>query len=102
MAKKKIKVFKVSLTNNFEKGGGWLCHVRCFDQDHVYEASFSDVIGQSDYSAWKNASAAKRHAKALAQKWTTKKSVKFIAGSTTDSKGKPASFNGEFTFKVDA
>ena len=64
MAKKKIKVFKVSLTNNFEKGGGWLCHVRCYDERDQYEASFTDVIGQSDYSAWKNPSAAKRHAKA--------------------------------------
>lgn len=91
---KKIKVFKVSLTNNLEKGGGWLCNVQCFDS--------LDTVGQTDYSAWKNASAAKRHAKAMAQKWTTRKSVKMIAGTTTDEKGKPTTFYGEFTFKDNA
>jgi hypothetical protein len=51
-------------------------------------------------TAWANASSAKRWVKTQVQALTPRKSVKMVAGSAVDVKGKPVSFTGELAFKI--
>jgi hypothetical protein len=56
--------------------------------------------GISEYTAWKNASAAKRWVKEQVQKHTPRKSVKMVATGAVDAKGKPTAFTGALEYKV--
>lgn len=91
MAKKVNAVFEATLDKNDVKGGAWIAAIKTYDEGvdaHHHELS-----------AWANASAAKRWVKERVQALTPKKSVKLIAGSTLDAKGKPVSFNGLVKYK---
>lgn len=88
---KKVFTFDARVSRNMAKGGGWLASVTLSnDQDDV-----RDTI----YSAWKNASAAKKWVKEQVQKLTPRKSVKLIAGPDKDDKDKPTRFIGSLTFR---
>lgn len=83
--------FDARITRNMAKGGGWLASVSVSnDQDDV-----RDTI----YSAWKNASAAKKWVKEQVQKLTPRKSVKLTAGPELDDKDKPTRFTGSLTYR---
>jgi len=92
MAKKESRKFVVTLNKNPEKGGAWLAFVAVVTDEDVAIAQLT--------TAWANASAAKRWVKAQVQAMTPRKSVKMIAGSAVDLKGKPVSFTGELAFKI--
>ena len=92
MAKKVTYKFAADLTLNIEQAGGWLAVVSVVDENDVAQAMFT--------TAWKNASAGKRYIKKMVQELTPRKSVKLIAGTNLDAKGKPTSFAGELTFKA--
>ena len=89
MAKKITVTFSARIWSNTEQGGAWIAEYS-LDEDNI-------VTGE--YSAWKNASAAKRWIKAKVQGLTPRKSVKLLAGEL-DAKGKPTSFTGELVYKV--
>lgn len=91
MAKKESRKFVVTLNKNPERGGAWLAFVAVVNSEDV-------VIAQVT-TAWANASAAKRWVKTQVQALTPRKSVKMVAGSAVDLKGKPVSFTGELLFK---
>jgi hypothetical protein len=59
-----------------------------------------DVVSVLVTSAWANASAGKRWVKEQVQSLTPRKSVKMVAGSELDVKGKPLSFSGALVFKA--
>lgn len=82
---------EVTLKLNPEKAGGWLLKM---DLENVT----SDVVIDSDTSAWKNASAAKRWIKAKVVEWTPRKSVK-LTPTATDANGKATAFQGTLSFK---
>jgi hypothetical protein len=91
MAKKELKTFKASIKKNREKGGAWLCAL-----------SIANELGNTDLTettAWSNASAAKRHAKARVKELTPRKSISFL-GSMADEKEKPTVFTGTIQYKV--
>lgn len=89
MVKKITVTFSARIWANTEQGGAWIAEYS-LDEDNI-------VTGE--YSAWKNASAAKRWIKAKVQGLTPRKSVKLLAGEL-DAKGKPTSFTGELVYKV--
>ena len=91
MAKKENMVFTAKLTLNENKGGGWLAHAIITKSD--------DSVAYQEFSAWKNASAAKKWCKEKVQENTPRKSVKFVAGDKLDAKGKPVSFLGVLAYK---
>ena len=88
---KEVYTFDARLWLNTEKGGAWIAEYTV--------GTGQDVVGE--YSAWKNASAAKRWFKAKVQEKTTRKSVKLIADNSApvDAKGKPTKFYGVITFR---
>lgn len=94
MGKKVDAVFEATLVKNMEKGGAWLATVNTHDEgiDEGYV-----VI----YASWANASAGKRWIKSQVQSMTPRKSVKMVAGSEVDAKGKPVSWSGTVSFKRD-
>lgn len=94
MAKKVNGTFEAVLEKNNVKAGAWLATVQI-----SYETSPTVTTLRS---AWTNASAGKRWLKEQVIENTTKKSVKMIAGSTLDEKGKPVLFTGTVSFKVEA
>ena len=93
MAKKINKVFEATLNKNLEKGGAWMATVTV-KEDGV------DTVDVANTAAWANASAGKRWIKEMVQKLTPRKSVKMIAGTALDAKGKPAAFEGKLTYKA--
>jgi hypothetical protein len=89
---KKTYTFKAAIVLNPEKAGGWLASWSLSnDQDDNYV---------QDVSAWKNASAAKRHIKTAVQTSTPRKSVKMEPIKLNEA-GKPVTFAGLLTFKGD-
>lgn len=93
MPKKTKQRVIVNLRQNPDKGGAWLCEIRI--KDEADDTTFVDI------SAWKNASAAKRHIKSVVSTSTPRKSIKLI-GSVVDDKGKPTYFMGDMTYSVAA
>lgn len=91
MAKKVSAVFEASLDKNNVKGGAWIAAIKTYDEG--IEAHHHEL------SAWANASAGKRWVKERVQALTPKKSVKMVAGTTLDEKGKPVSFTGSVKYK---
>lgn len=94
MAKKISAGFEAELRKNKEKGGAWIAEYS------VTRADYDKPI-KAEYSAWSNASAGKRWLKSMVLENTNKKSIKMIATSEVDEKGKPVAFNGEVAFKID-
>jgi hypothetical protein len=92
MAKKESRKFVVNLNKNPEKGGAWLAFVAVVTDEDVALAQLT--------TAWANASAAKRWVKTQVQALTPRKSVKMVAGSAVDAKGKPVTFTGELSYKA--
>ena len=91
MAKKELKTFRASINKNREKGGAWLCTL-----------SVQNELGTVDMletTAWSNASAAKRHAKARVKELTPRKSMSFV-GSALDEKEKPTAFSGTIQYRI--
>lgn len=95
MARKVNASFKATLTKNDVKGGAWLAEYAIF-----HEGLDSPVAGGCD--AFSNASAAKRWMKEVVSSKTTRKSIKLVAGSKLDAKGKPVVFIGDLSYKVEA
>ena len=91
MPKKVNAVFEATLVKNDTKGGAWLATVKTYDEG--IEAHHHEI------AAWANASAGKRWIKERVQALTPKKSVKMIAGSKLDAKGKPVEFTGSVKYK---
>lgn len=90
MAKVKHQ-FQVSIMLNEEKGGGWLANYTL--------TSDASIVGKSDTTAWKNASAAKRWIKAKVQELTPRKSVKLIP-VPKEGQSNPIGFNGLLEFRA--
>lgn len=95
MAKKINANFNAELRKNKDKGGAWIAEYA------VSYAGDSNPI-KADYSAWSNPSAGKRWLKSMVLANTNKKSIKMVANSELDDKGKPVFFNGDVVFKVEA
>ena len=100
MAKKVNATFVATIELNSEKGGGWLAIVSSQKEAGTSINSMQPAEGVSEYSSWKNASAAKRWVKSMVLKHTPRKSVKMIPTKTVDDK--PTAFSGTLTFKADA
>jgi hypothetical protein len=100
MAKKVQATFVATITLNPEKAGGWLAIVSVQRAAGESVNSIQPAEGISEYTAWKNASAAKRWVKEQVLKHTPRKSVKMVAGEALDAKGKPTSFTGVLEYKV--
>ena len=90
MAKKIVKTLNAGLVKNIEKGGGWLA---------VVTIKVEDVVENQLMNPWTNASAGKRWIKDQVKLFTPRKSIKMIAGTDLDEKGKPLSFIGVVTFR---
>ncbi len=90
MAKKVVKTFNAALIKNIEKGGGWLA---------VVTVKIEDITETQIMNPWTNASAGKRWIKNQVQLLTPRKSIKMLAGTDLDEKGKPLSFVGVVTFR---
>jgi len=90
MAKKVQHTFTANLWLNTEKGGAWIA-----EYHYGTEEDFKGL-----YTAWKNASAAKRWLKSVVQEVTPRKSIKMVAGDALDEKGKPVSFTGELKYNA--
>jgi len=90
MVKKVQHTFTANLWLNTEKGGAWIA-----EYHYGTEEDFKGL-----YTAWKNASAAKRWLKSVVQEVTPRKSIKMIAGDALDEKGKPVSFTGELKYNA--
>jgi hypothetical protein len=90
---KKTYNLKATLRLNQSKGGGWLASYTIDGNGTETELG---VV-----SSWKNASAAKRWLKEEVVKKTPRKSIKMVATTVVDEKGKPAEFLGELTYKGD-
>lgn len=84
---KVVKGLIANIVKDNEKGSAWLVQVELSD-------------GSFLYSAWKNASAAKRKVKEIVLAHTPKKSIKWNPGEALDEKGKPLSFKGLVTWSV--
>ena len=93
MARKVENQFRAEIRLNGEKGGAWLAYFLVQDET-------GSIIAQG-YSAWKNASAAKRWIKESVKAKTPRKSVPLIGGNFNE-KEKPTVFTGSVTYKVDA
>jgi hypothetical protein len=94
MPKKITAKLEAELRKNKERGGAWIAEFSVTRADYD-----KPVIGE--YSAWSNASAGKRWLKSMVLEHTNKKSIKMVATSEVDEKGKPILFNGEVAFKVE-
>jgi len=94
MAKKVNQTLKAKLAKNLEKGGAWMLDITIKNEG-------SDQYVLSTYSAWSNASAAKRYLKQVVLDNTPRKSIK-MSVVMTDPSDKPARIEGELTYKVDA
>lgn len=94
MARKINAAFKGSLIKNLDKGGAWMATLTI-----LHEAPDGFMPVKTESSAWTSASAGKRWLKHRLMDLTPKKSIKMVAGSEVDAKGKPAAFNGEVAFK---
>ena len=90
MAKKVQHTFTANLWLNTEKGGAWIAEYH-YGTEEVFKGL---------YTAWKNASAAKRWLKSVVQEVTPRKSIKMVAGDALDEKGKPVSFTGELKYNA--
>jgi hypothetical protein len=102
MAKKIEVTFAATITLNEGKAGGWLAIVSVQKPAGTSINSIQPAEGISVYSAWKNASAAKRWVKEMVLLHTPRKSVKMIPSESLDAKGKPTSFSGTLVFKADS
>lgn len=94
MAKKINAVFNATMVKNLEKGGAWMANLTI-----MHEAADGFMPVKTESSAWTSAAAGKRWLKHRLMDLTPKKSVKMIATSVVDAKGKPAEFNGSVQFK---
>jgi hypothetical protein len=94
MAKKVNVTFYAETIKNQSKGGAWLTTIRITDEG-------MDTPNQIITAAWSNASAAKRFIKEKVQELTPRKSVKMIASTNVDAKGKPIAFVGQIGYKRD-
>ena len=95
MAKKVNVTFYAETIKNNEKGGAWLTTIRVTDEG-------MDTPTHEHITAWSNASAAKRWVKERVQALTPRKSVKLVASTNLDAKGKPLAFVGQVGFKREA
>jgi hypothetical protein len=89
MAKKIAVTFSARIWANLEQSGAWIAEYSIDEEGTV----------TGEYTAWKNASAAKRWMKSKVQSLTPRKSVKLLAGTELDVKGKPTSFTGTLVYK---
>jgi hypothetical protein len=94
MAKKVNVTFYAETIKNQSKGGAWLTTIRITDEG-------MDTPHEVITAAWSNASAAKRFIKEKVQELTPRKSVKMIASTNVDAKGKPIAFVGQIGYKRD-
>lgn len=94
MAKKVNVTFYAETIKNQSKGGAWLTTIRITDEG-------MDTPHEVITSAWSNASASKRFIKEKVQELTPRKSVKMIASTNVDAKGKPIAFVGQIGYKRD-
>jgi hypothetical protein len=94
MTKKVNVTFYAETIKNQSKGGAWLTTIRITDEG-------MDIPNQVITAAWSNASAAKRFIKEKVQELTPRKSVKMIASTNVDAKGKPVAFVGQIGYKRD-
>ena len=95
MSKKVNVTFYAETIKNQEKGGAWIARISITDEGMEAPSTFL-------YSAWSNASAAKRWIKEMVQELTPRKSVKMIASTNLDAKGKSVAFVGQIGYKRDA
>lgn len=95
MAKKVNVTFYAQTIKNQSKGGAWLTSIHITDEG-------MDTPNQVITTAWSNASAAKRWIKEMVQQLTPRKSVKMIASTNVDDKGKTVAFVGQIGYKRDA
>jgi len=102
MAKKVAAKFFATIELNPEKGGGWLAIVSVQKEAGTSINSIQPAEGVSEYSSWKNASAAKRWVKSMVLKHTPRKSVKMEATKVDKTTDKPVAFGGVLEYKVDA
>lgn len=96
MARKSSYLFSASATKNTDKGGAWLAKVSLTNNTADSEEYGA---GTTELTAWTNASACKRWIKAKVQAMTPRKSVKMVATTAKDAKGKPVQFDGSLIFK---
>jgi hypothetical protein len=101
MAKKVAAKFVATIELNPEKAGGWLAIVSVQREAGTSINSIQPAEGISEYSSWKNASAAKRWVKSMVLKHTPRKSVK-MAPTKVGANEKPTAFAGLLEFKTDA
>ena len=94
MAKKVNVTFYAQTIKNQAKGGAWLTTIQITDEG-------MDTPHEVIHAAWSNASAAKRFIKEKVQELTPRKSVKMIASTNVDAKGKPIAFVGQVGYKRD-
>ena len=94
MAKKVNVTFYAQTIKNQSKGGAWLTTIQITDEG-------MDTPHEVIHAAWSNASAAKRFIKEKVQELTPRKSVKMIASTNVDAKGKPIAFVGQIGYKRD-
>ena len=94
MTNKVNVTFYAETIKNQSKGGAWLTTIRITDEG-------MDIPNQVITAAWSNASAAKRFIKEKVQELTPRKSVKMIASTNVDAKGKPIAFVGQIGYKRD-
>jgi hypothetical protein len=94
MAKRVTANFNGELRKNNVRGGGWIAEYS------VTRADLDKPVA-ANYSAWANPSAGKKWLKEMVLAHTPKKSIKMVAGTDKDDKGKPIYFNGDVPFKVD-
>ena len=90
MAKKESWTFTAIIVKNTEKGGAWIAKFN----------NQTEETGNSEVTAWANASAAKRWVKSMVVTHTTRKSVKMTPAAEVDAKGKPILFHGQLTYKA--
>ena len=95
MSKKVNVTFYAQTIKNQAKGGAWLTTIHITDEG-------MDTPHEIITAAWSNASAAKRFIKEKVQELTPRKSVKMIASTNLDAKGKPVAFVGQIGYKRDA
>lgn len=102
MAKKVAATFVANIELNPEQGGGWLAIVSVQKEAGTSLNSIQPAEGISEYSSWKNASAAKRWVKAMVLKHTPRKSVKMVPTAFNKATEKPTKFSGTLEYKTDA
>jgi hypothetical protein len=95
MAKKVNVTFYAQTIKNQSKGGAWLTTIHITDEG-------METPNQVITAAWSNASAAKRWIKEKVLELTPRKSVKMVASTNLDAKGKTVAFVGQIGYKRDA